>query len=214
MKLAMMVASLPASWVESENCRAQKRLNVNEKRNALNPYEIGLMRLGEMSVSPQNFSESQISNIGYCSIWRKRCIVGRVHNQWQAVCDTQKACDGFKAHYVVKGKKVICLHPQKSGTIEQVLDAYESADRSKPLSLMKADEIFNAGKGTRFRKKSNISANRVVAKSRKTGERVWGGMAKREICDQYQPSVIVEQRNKFRRGERVHMKALIRKANA
>lgn len=191
MKIADIVSALPRDWTERGNCRAPKRLSNREKRELLDPYQVGMMRLADMYVAICNLTEADIVLLGRCSIDRVKVLVGKVCNDWHIV--TGKAPEGFRAYYVVKGKKVLQLHKHKSGTIDEILQAYECEDTTKPLAFMKADEIFAACKGKRFRKKP-------------------GDLARKEYCEKRGESVVVETRHKPKRGERVHMRALIRKS--
>ena len=159
------------------------------KRSLLDPCKIGLMRLKEMSVSDSRFTKESIIHIGKCSINRKYIIVGRVGNDWVVVDYAREKVHDFKGHgYVIKGKKVIPLQHNKRGSIEGLMDAYECAERSKPIGKMTADDIFNACKGTR---------------TRKHGQRGGAGFA------EYSKSVVcttVEKHRPWQRGERVKMR--------
>lgn len=124
------------------------------KRLLLDPYKIGLMRLNEMSVSDLRFTREQITHIGKCSINRKYIIVGKVGNSWTVVDYTRESTRDFRGHgYIIKGKKVIPLQHNRRGSFEWLMSAYESADRSKPIERMTADDIFYTCMGKRTFKK-------------------------------------------------------------
>lgn len=155
----------------------------------LNPYEIGLMRIGEMCVSSSRFSREDIMRIGQCSIERNYIIVGRIGNDWVVMNYARNKVRDFKGHgYIVKGKKVIALQRSKQGSLQELMDAYECADHFKPLVKMTAEEIFNSAKGVR---------------TRKHGQR--GGMSFAEMRKgmNWEP---VETSRPWKRGERVKMR--------
>lgn len=155
-KIADIIGSLPTGWVESEICRTQNRrksMSVYQKRQLLNPYDVGLLRAREMGIARKRLTDEQITHIGRCSIDRKHIIVGKLDNNWVVVDLTRSNCREFHGHgYIVKGKKVIALHRHAQGTLEEQMDAFECAERSKPLDKMTADEIFSIGKGKRVKK--------------------------------------------------------------
>lgn len=214
MKLTEICSSLPQEWLERGNCRAPKRLSVVERRNMLDSYKVGLMRLKEMHLSVDKFTQAQINDIGISSIHRKKIVVGKEGGAWTVVSCSRENCAHFRHHgYVVHGRKVTPLFKSVHGTVGEILDRYESMDRSKPLNMMKAEEVFNAGKGVRTRKKVSVSAAVTFCKRDKNGiAKSVGGTHKRDFCGHNDESVIVEHRNKAKRGERVHMRALARKA--
>lgn len=124
------------------------------KRSLLDPYKIGLMRLNEMNVSDSRFTRERVIYIGKCSINRKYIIVGRIGNDWAVVDCTRENVRDFRRHgYIIKGKKVIPLQHNRRGSFEGLMSAYESADRSKPLDRMTADDIFHTCMGKRTHKK-------------------------------------------------------------
>ena len=180
----------------------------------LDSYKVGLMRLKEMHLSVDKFTQAQINDIGISSIHRKKIVVGKEGDAWTVVSCSRENCAHFRHHgYVVHGSKVTPLFKSVHGTVSEILDRYESMDRSKPLNMMKADEVFNAGKGVRTRKKVSVSAAVTFCKRDKNGiAKSVGGTHKRDFCGHNDESVIVEHRNKAKRGERVHMRALARKA--
>lgn len=216
MKLTEICSSLPQEWLERGNCRAPKRLklSVAERRNMLDSYEVGLMRLKEMHLSADKFALGQINDIGINSIHRKKIVVGKEGSSWVVVNCTRENCTHFRHHgYVIHGRKVVPLFREVRGSVAEILDKYESMDRSKPLNMMKADEVFNAGKGARTRKKVSVSAAVTFCKRDKNGiAQSVSGTHKRDYCGRECESKTLEQRNKARRGERVHMRAVARKA--
>lgn len=180
MRLAIMSDSLPTSWQARKYKAPQKRLTVQEKRAALDPHEIGLMRLNDMSIS--GLSDEDINRIGFCSIWRKRCVVGQVWaGVWCVVCESEYKPRGFRAFYVIRGKKVlkqkVSKAPLPPAPQKQVPDPF-----AKVFKDMRAGEIFEMCKGKPIRKRCKVSENRKVTVNRKTGQKVWGSMTKRAVC--------------------------------
>lgn len=125
----------------------------------LNPYGVGVMRLQEMSIAIDNFSESDIAHIGYCSIHRIKVVLCRVGNCWGIrgrmgtqiqLHMNQFGCRGqVRAYWIVSGKKVMALRPHLNGTTEELMAAYNCRITDKPVSEMSAMEIFMAAKGKR-----------------------------------------------------------------
>ena len=128
-------------------------------KDDLNPYGVGVMRLREMSISIENFSESDIAHIGYCSIHRIKVVLCRVGNCWGIrgrmndqikLHERQFGCRGqVKAYWIVSGKKIMSLHRHFNGTTEELMSAYNCRITDKPVSEMSAMEIFMAAKGKR-----------------------------------------------------------------
>ena len=162
----------------------QHRVGRRLKRLLLDPHEIGLLRLSEMHVNSAYFTKSEVTYIGQCSIDRKYIVVGKAGNHWAIEDCSKHSIRAYKGHgYIIKGKKIIALQQSKQGTIEELMSAYERLDRSKPLSQMRTDEIFSAGKGTKIRKRCGH------------GEVVY--------TESYEA---VETSRKWRRGERIKMR--------
>lgn len=114
-------------------------------KSELNAYSVGLLRLQEAHISSENFEHDDIEFIGQCSIRHHKIILGKVGNSW-VIAEFQTTYY-FRAHYIINGKKVIMLHrPVKK---KDAMTAYEYQDRSKPLSKMSADEIFEAAKNNK-----------------------------------------------------------------
>lgn len=134
-------------------------------KSELNAYGVGLMRLSDANIASGNFEREDIERIGWCSINRKKVVIGKVGNFWclygrtlEAELKTQtqyKRDFRFKAYYIVVGKRVTSLHPSTNMTAKE----YECQERSKPLHLMTTDEIFRAGGVGRLCKKREGKAN-------------------------------------------------------
>ncbi len=130
-------------------------------KSELNPYGVGLLRLSEANICVSHFGRDEIEYIGKCSIIRREVVLGRIGNAWAVSGRTSDVCNKvtaqfqadlrFRAYYVIKGRRVTRLHKTlyPNMTAEQMMDAYESRDRSKLVHEMDADGIFNAAKGRR-----------------------------------------------------------------
>lgn len=128
-------------------------------KDDLNPYDIGVMRLHEMAIAVENFSDSDITHIGLCSIRRIKVVLCKVGNHWGVRGRMQDQLNHFeqqmgyrghvRAYWIVSGKKVMSLRRHFNGTAEELMAAYNSRDFSKPVSEMSAMEIFMAAKGKR-----------------------------------------------------------------
>ncbi len=115
-------------------------------KSELTSYGVGLMRLEEIGVPSTDFKRKDIEFIGQCSINRKKVIVGKVDKTW-TVKGREKDLEResgaryggpqFIAHFAIKGKRSECIFRDPK------------RDRSKPLHLMSANEIFAAGKGSK-----------------------------------------------------------------
>lgn len=173
-------------------------------------YRVGVKRIQKAKLCLDRFDEEDVAFIGWCSQHRQPCAIGRAGNKWTA---RQQDGNGFTAYYEVIGKRVRCLYELKSGSTKELMQHYECEDTSAPLSIAKTEDIFNAGKGQRTRKKADVRANRVVVNSRKHGIGM-GSVKKRTYCGQEEKCEFTEARKGFRRGERNHAKALARVANA
>lgn len=118
-------------------------------KSELNPYGVGLLRLNELRIQSKCFGQKDIEHIGQCSINRKKVIIGKVGEEW-AVKGREKDLErkygtryggpGFVVHYAIIGKRSVCIFKDPN------------RERLKPLHLMTAQEIFNAGKGHPTRK--------------------------------------------------------------
>lgn len=128
-------------------------------KDDLNPYGVGVMRLQEMSIAIENFSENDIIHIGYCSIHRIEVVLCRVGNSWGIRGRMQDQLNHFeqqmgysghvRAYWIVSGKKVMSLRRHFNGTAEELMAAFNSRITDKPVSEMSAKEIFMAAKGKR-----------------------------------------------------------------
>lgn len=128
-------------------------------KDDLNPYGVGVMRLQEMSIAIENFSENDIIHIGYCSIHRIEVVLCRVGNSWGIRGRMQDQLNHFeqqmgyrghvRAYWIVSGKKVMSLRRHFNGTAEELMAAFNSRITDKPVSEMSAIEIFMAAKGKR-----------------------------------------------------------------
>lgn len=128
-------------------------------KDDLNPYGVGVMRLQEMSIAIENFSEGDITHIGFCSIHRIKVVICKVGNNWGVRGrmgaqirhhEQQFGCRGHvKAYWIVSGKKVMSLHRHLNGTTEELMASFESRVFDKPVNEMNAREIFMAAKGKR-----------------------------------------------------------------
>lgn len=124
-------------------------------KSELNAYGVGLMRISETKIATCNFECEDIEYIGQCSINRKKVVIGKIGNFWciygraelfELKVKAQYGKDSrFKAYYIIQGKRVTTLH---HGTRISMND-FECRELSKPLNMMNADEIFQAGKGKR-----------------------------------------------------------------
>lgn len=122
---------------------------VSIPKSELNAYNVGLLRLKELKVPIVDFNSKDIEFIGQCSINRKKVIIGKVSHNW-AIKGREKALEReygtryggpkFEGHFIIVGKRSTCIYQDPN------------RDRSKPLHLMSANEIFNACKGRAFRK--------------------------------------------------------------
>lgn len=128
-------------------------------KDGINPYDVGVMRLREMSITIDNFSESDIDYIGYCSIHRIKVVLCKVGNYWgiRGRMDDQLGLFqekfGYRGHvrayWIVSGRKVKALRDHFNGTTEELMDAYNSRITDKPVNEMGAKEIFMAARGAR-----------------------------------------------------------------
>lgn len=129
-------------------------------RTELSPFSVGLMRLSEMSIARENFSDEDIAYIGYCSIYRIEVIICKVGNFWgiRGRLSEQhiqfKVTHGYngraKAYYRIYGKKVMALRPHYNGTAEELMASYNGRETYvKSVYKMSAMEIFMAAKGKR-----------------------------------------------------------------
>ena len=107
-----------------------------------------------------------VKELGEYSLRRKPVLVvltGLTSNQqWVLMPCTRQNIAEHRGHcYLVKGRKVERIeYKHYTGSFEQVMSKYESADLSAPLSIAKTDDIFRAGRGARCRKKPQISGSR------------------------------------------------------
>lgn len=124
-------------------------------KSELNAYSVGLMRLNEAHITNEKFNRDDIEFIGWCSINRREVTIGKIGNFWcirgrslvvELKVQAQYGKDArFKAYYIIKGKHVTILHPDNNGNMSE----FECRDTSKPIYMMKAEEIFYAAKGKR-----------------------------------------------------------------
>ena len=115
-------------------------------KGELTSYGVGSLRLKELGVPSSDFNAKDIEFIGQCSINRKQVIIGKVDKTW-TVKGREKALERksgaryggpqFIAYYVIKGKRSEYIYRDPN------------RDRSKPLHLMPAEEIFCVAKGSR-----------------------------------------------------------------
>ena len=106
-----------------------------KKKQTLNPYCEGLMQADLLGIDTSALSDVSITLIGKAIISGNEIAIGKSNGCW-CVHDSAKA-KRFTAFYIIKGNDTIFLHPKR---------------REKPVSKMTAVEIFNAGKGVKFRK--------------------------------------------------------------
>lgn len=117
-------------------------------RTELNPYAVGLMRLNEMAIARENFSDEDIIHIGHCSIHRIEVILCKVGNFWgiRGRLNVQllqfETTHGYRgkvtAYYRIYGKKVMALRGHQTYV--------------KPINEMSALEIFRECQGKKIRK--------------------------------------------------------------
>lgn len=143
-------------------------------KRELNNYAVGLMRLHEMAIARENFSDDDIAYIGFCSIQRIEVIICKVGNSWgvRGRMETQllqfESVYGYhghvKAYYRIYGKKVYSFHRHYAGTAEELMKAYNGRPTyCKPISEMNHKEIFAAAKGA---KPSRRNAPKMRSKER------------------------------------------------
>ena len=150
MRLQDICATLPAGW-EQRQARCVPKRNVK----IINQTEVGLECIHKMCIAQTRFTSLQIDEIGKSVLMKTPIIITKQGNQWVVLRYDRKQVSACIGHgYIVKGIKVIPLQQHKKGTIDELMSRYECEDRSKPLQYMKADEIFQAGKGTRQHKHS------------------------------------------------------------
>lgn len=114
----------------------------------LNPCAVGLMRLKEMAIAQENFSDEDITYIGYCSIHRIEVVLCKVGNFWgiRGRLSVQfiqfETTHGYRgrsiSYYCIYGKKMMALRGHRTYV--------------KPLSEMSAIEIFHECQGKKTRK--------------------------------------------------------------
>ena len=153
MKLQDLCAALPESWVEQLVRTPKVRtLSVYQKRVMLDPYQVGMMRVKEMGIPSVRLTDGQIVEIGKCSIDRKHILVTLTDGKWVVMPLTSHNMKAAKYRgYIVKGKKVIALQQHKSGTLNELMSAYECGTDC-PLDMLDAEGLFHAFQGTRTRK--------------------------------------------------------------
>ncbi len=136
------------------------RKGASMSRTELNPYGVGLMRLQEMSIAAENFSDEDITHIGFCSIHRIKVVLCKVGNFWGIrgrmgiQLNQFETTHGYRGHirsfWIVSGKKIQSLRPHYNATAEQLMASYNGQDTySRPVSEMTAMEIFMITKGRR-----------------------------------------------------------------
>ncbi len=128
---------------------------------ALSCLEIGQQRLKELRLQGDvGFSAIEL---GWYSMQRKPVLVvltGLTGNRkWQLMPFTRENTARHRGHcYLVKGRKVAAMeYIHKTGSVREILSAYEGADLSKPVYSAGAEAIFHDGKGQRTRKKPQVS---------------------------------------------------------
>lgn len=178
-----IVDALPQGWVMRQNRHTP---TLREKRAMLDPYEVGMERVREMMLPYNRLSEAQVAEIGRSSIEHKHIMVVRDGKNWTIVSLTGANVRTYKGHgYIIKGKRVIALQHHKQGTLEQLMENYESV----PICRMDADGLFHAFKGQRTHK----------------GKKKGGESSTHKACAQV---CKVEDRTRpWKRGERVHYRS-------
>lgn len=145
---------------QTETIRAMK---------VLDPETIGQRRLEECALRggyPLSFEPREL---GVYSIRRQPVLVARVANVWALVPCTRENVRLYRGRaYLVKGRRVEHLvyrdpYENYGLTFRQIMDRYECEDTSRPLYRATTDEIFQAGKGQRTRKKCKNSYSREQA---------------------------------------------------
>ena len=137
-------------------------------RTELNPYAVGLMRLREMSIAQENFSEEDIAHIGFCSIHRIEVVLCKVGNFWgiRGRLNIQllqfETTHGYhakvKAYYCICGKHIMTLRSNRG-----------FVSHEKTIAEMNHVEIFMAAKGKRPGRRhapKMTSSERIVSVAR------------------------------------------------
>ena len=110
-------------------------------KQELTAYNVGVRRLQEIGAPLCDFTKRDVEYVGRCSIRRVKVIVGKVGKVWvikgseKYIALVDEAT--FMAHYSIQGKRSMNIYRDPG------------RDRSKPLSMMSAMEIFMAGKGAK-----------------------------------------------------------------
>lgn len=153
-----------------------------KQRKDLEPHRIGRMRLSQMNIAAKDMSDKDIERIGIASLHRSRCIVGKVQDNWVVVCDDESLPNRFIAYFRVNGKKVRKAPKADREKIESAMLKRLNSHKRRFLIRESGEKIFATCQGKAIRKRCKVTENRVVITSSKTGERVWGGMVKRDVC--------------------------------
>ena len=190
MKLQDICAALPKSWVEQlTRIPKVRKLSMYEKRALLDPYQIGLMRIGEMKMSLNRFTDAQVVEIGKCSIDRTAIVVGKDCNGCCIMKLSREACNKYNGRgYIIKGKKVIEIRSHhKQGSLDELMRAFEERGGVR-LNDLDAEGLFHAFQGTRTRKCKQKGGMGFAEQSR---------MANCKTEETSRP---------WKRGERVHLR--------
>ena len=190
MKLQDLCAALPESWVEQLTRTPKvRKLSMYQKRALLDPYQIGLMRIGEMKMSFSRFTDAQVVEIGKCSIDRTAIVVGKDCNGCCVMKFSKEACMKYNGRgYIIKGKKVIEIRSHhKQGSLEELMRAFEERGGVR-LNDLDAEGLFHAFQGTRTRKCKQKGGMGFAEQSR---------MANCKTEETSRP---------WKRGERVHLR--------
>ena len=161
--------------------------NQNHTEVKLYADEIGQRRLQELGLRVGHGISMSFNarELGEYSIRKQPVLVVLVgltaNQQWVLMPCTKQNIEQHRGHcYLVKGRKVTAIeYRHKTGTIEQMLSAFEGADLSEPLYRASSNSIFHAGKGQQTRKKPQISGSRRESANGKPGTVGWYVTTKR-----------------------------------
>lgn len=105
------------------------------RKSELNEFSVGLARLKDMHISPDNFTDEEINIIGFLSLQKRPMIFGRVGNEWRAYELRDARPANFRTHYIVIGKKI--KHKCYPAN-------YMQRDRSPRFASMAPGQMFRA----------------------------------------------------------------------
>ena len=163
MKLVDLCVSLPdevrIAMRPQKRRKRMRDIRRSEASAMLDPLEIGIERVKAMIGVPyKSFSDEELVRIGRCALDKQSIIVGYNYKRELVILEDSKSNRAkYRNHaWLVHGRKVIRLgRSSKIGTAEELMDAFESEDLAKPLSVAKSGDIFEQGMSRGRRKKSS-----------------------------------------------------------